>query len=139
MWIHPVDREDAPAEIKLLGKAWLAVMMAQGAYGEEASPVPAWAEEVFAAAEAALGLGPIDRAECMTAAWQAEKNAAYQAANEARQAAKAHREKLVAELVAARDVAGLIKAEVTRMEMGEFGLRTRLLYGRGDKVIGIGG
>lgn len=76
-WVHPVDRDDAPPELKTLGRAWGALMASRGGYMSPDSTTPQWAVEVFAAfAKTHPGFDPAD---CMTPEWREEKRAAYAA------------------------------------------------------------
>lgn len=104
MWIHPVDRDDAPEEIRLLGRAWMALMQSGGGYCSPDSDAPQWAKDVFAAFAAANpGFEP---AGCMTPQWRAEKRAAFDAApsivDEMNASAEAEKARRDAEFAAAQ-------------------------------------
>jgi hypothetical protein len=141
MWTHPVDREDASPEIQMLGRAWQAIMSAQGGYGEEAAQAPEWAEQVFAAF-AASNPG-FDRAECMTPEWLAEKRAAYAAGYNQQAEMKNAREKAVVNAAIAGDAAKLVELSVTQMELmvapigARLAVTRRIIWGRGDIAVAV--
>lgn len=143
MWIHPVDRNDAPAEIKLLGQAWQAIMAASGGWQEADRDAPQWAEDVLAAFEAQHP--GFNRAECMTPAWLEEKKAAYAAYYASKEAEKKARAATVQAAVDACDLDTLVHLKVEKVEVKSKIMRNELMvlgalvWGRGDKAIGIRG
>lgn len=143
MWIHPVDRDDAPAEIKLLGQAWQAIMAASGGWQEEDRAAPQWAEDIFAAFEAQHP--GFNRAECMIPAWLDEKKTACAAHYASKESEKAARAATVQAAVDACDLDTLVHLKVERVEVKSEVLRNKLtvlnalVWGRGDKAIGIRG
>lgn len=142
-WTHPTERSDASAELRLLGKAWMAILQSLNPQENEDS-APAWAREVFSAF-AAENPG-FDDAECMTPAWVEEKRAAYY---EAVKRSAAEKTNAVKALVIAGDLQALIAAGVKKSdvrfacEIGSPEWKAQqhavccLVWGRNDQAIGV--
>lgn len=153
MWIHPVDRPDAPAEIKLLGKAWMAhrtapvrVVVSDDGRAKEISCPPQWAVDVFSAFAAEHpGFNP---AECLTPAWVEEKRAAYAAAEAAAKEKKADRKAAILAALESGELSCLLEMGLTKYDFYELDLQIgsvewrnkfRLVFGLGGKLIKIKG
>lgn len=138
-WIHPTERDDASDELKILGRAWAAHLSALGGYGENDSPVPQWAQDVFAAFAAKHpGFEPWD---CMTPEWLEEKKRSYEQFYSAQREAREMRAESIRASVSAKDWSTLVAMSAEQRELPDIPdsrqARLRIIWGRGNKAVGV--
>lgn len=135
-WDAPWERENIGPEMALLGRAIKARLVNAGDEG-----LPAWAENVLSAFEAENPT--FDRYTGLTAEW-AEEEAAFNAASK-EAALKKHEEKVSSRAAAieaackSEDWEALVSLRVESVELPERAIkaRMRLVWGRGDKAVGV--
>lgn len=147
-WTHPMDREGASEELRLLATASFLIEGAKRhtPVGREIA-APEWA---WAVVEAAKERYPGYRTETlMCDEWQEERAACARVAEDQERLAKQAREDELGELVLARDIKGLASMGATKEEIfsvaydrgGEYAtaeryIRNHARFGRGYRVLG---